>query len=108
MGGLIDASADIIPEFKRRVRLEYACNSRFKREMYDMQAAPFALKLRMLKAEVIETLMYGCVTWTLGKEDLAELRTAHHRFLLRIIGFKRRQRTDHLMSYAKALTKAQC
>ena len=73
-----------------------------------MEAAPFALKLRMLKAEVMETLLYGCVTWTLGKEHFAELRTAHHRFLLRIIGFQRRQRTDHLMSYAKALKKAQC
>ena len=55
-----------------------------------MEAAPFALKLRMLKAEVMETLPYGwCVTWTLGKERFAELRTAHHRFLLRIIGFQR-------------------
>ena len=67
-----------------------------------------ALKLRMLTPEVMETLLYGCVTWTLGKEHFAELRTAHHRFLLRIIGFQRRQRTDHLMSYAKALKKAQC
>ena len=62
----------------------------------------------MLKAEVMETLLYGCVTWTLVKEHFAELRTAHHRFLLRIVGFQRRQRTDHFMSYAKALKKAQC
>ena len=45
-----------------------------------MEAAPFALKLRMLKAEVMETLLYGCATWTLSNEHLAELRTAHHRF----------------------------
>ena len=45
---------------------------------------------------------------TLGKENFAALRTAHHRFLLWIIGFQHRQRTDHLMSYAKALKKAQC
>ena len=79
-----------MPEIKRRVGLAWACYSRFKRELYDMEAAPFALKLRMLKAEVMETLPYGwCVTWTLGKERFAELRTAHHRFLLRIIGFQR-------------------
>ena len=76
LGGLIDASADIMPEIKRRVRLAWACYSRFKRELYDMEAAPFALKLRMLKAEVMETLLYGCVTATLGKEHFAELRTA--------------------------------
>ena len=62
LGGLIDASADIMPEIKWRVRLAWACYSRFKRELYDMEAAPFALKLRMLKAEVMETLPYGCVT----------------------------------------------
>ena len=73
-----------------------------------MEAAPFAPKLRVVKAEVMETLLYGCVTWTLGKEHFAELRTAHHRFLPRIIGFQRRQRTDHLKSYAKALKKAKC
>ena len=62
LGGLIDESADIMPEIKWRVRLAWACYSRFKRELYDMEAAPFALKLRMLKAEVMETLPYGCVT----------------------------------------------
>ena len=87
LGGLIDASTDNMPEIKRRVRLTWACYSRFKRELYDMEAAPFALKLRMLKAEVMETLLYGCVKWTLGKEHFAELRMAHHRVLLRIIGF---------------------
>ena len=107
LGGLVDASADM-PEMKRRVRLAWACYSRFKRELYDMEAAPFALKLRMLKVEVMEALLYGCVRWTLGKEQFAELRRAHHRFLLRIIGFQRRQRTDHLTSYAKVFQKANC
>ena len=82
--------------------------SRFKRELYDMEAATFVLTLRMLKAEVMETLLYGCVTWTLGKEHFDELRTAHRRFLLRIIVFQRQEPTDQLMSYAKALKKAQC
>ena len=73
-----------------------------------MEPTPFALKLRMLKAEVMKTLRYGCVTWNLGKEHMAELRTAHHRFLVRIIGFQHRHRTDHIISYAKALIKTQC
>ena len=44
--------------------------------------------MRMLKAEVMETLLYGWVTWTLAKEHFAELRTAHRRLLLRIIGLQ--------------------
>ena len=92
---------------KRRIRLAWTCYNRFKRELYDMEVAPFNLKVRMLKAEVIETLLYGCMTWTHGQEHFAELRTVHYNLLLRIIGFQHRQRTDHLMSYAKALKKAQ-
>ena len=45
---------------------------------------------------------------TLGQEHFAEIRTAHHKLLIRIISSQRRQRTDHLMSYAKAVKKAQC
>ena len=36
LGGLIDASADLMPEIKPRVRLAWACYSRFKREPYDI------------------------------------------------------------------------
>ena len=50
-----------------------------------MEDAPFTLNVRMLKSEVMETLLYWCVTWTLDQEHFAELRTAHHK-LLRIIG----------------------
>ena len=53
LGCLVDASADIMPEIKRRVRLAWACYKRFKRELYDMEDAPFTLKVRMLKAEVM-------------------------------------------------------
>ena len=45
--------------------------------MIGMGDAPFTLKVRILKAEVMETLLYGWVTWTLGQEHFAELRTAH-------------------------------
>ena len=108
LGGLVVASTDIVPEIMRRIRLTWACCNRFKRELYDMEDAPLTLKVRMLKAEVIETLLYGCVTWTLGHMRFPELRTAHHKLLLRSIGIQRRQRTDHLMLYAKALKQAQC
>ena len=64
LGGLVDASDDNMPEMKRRIRLAWACCNRFKRELYDMEDAPSTLKVRMLKAEVMETLLYGCVTWT--------------------------------------------
>ena len=56
----------------------------------------------------MDTLLCGCITWTLGKAHFPELRTAHHRLFLRTIGYQRRQRTDHLFPNSKALRKAQC
>ena len=44
LGGLVNASADIMPEIKRRVRLAWGCYKRFQRELYDMEAAPFTLR----------------------------------------------------------------
>ena len=62
----------------------------------------------MLKAEVIETAVRVCVTWTLSAQHFARLRSAH-QVLLRVIGFQRRQRTDYTtLSYAKALKKTRC
>ena len=59
---------------------------RLQWELYDMETAPFTLNVRMVEADVMETLLYGCAMWTLGKEHFAELRTAHDRFPLRVIG----------------------
>ena len=45
LGGLVDASTDIMPKVKRRIRLAWACYNRFKRELYNMEDAPFTLKV---------------------------------------------------------------
>ena len=38
-----------------------------------MEAARSTLKVRMLKVEVMETLLHGGVTWALGLEHFAKL-----------------------------------
>jgi len=108
LGGVIDENANINPEIERRTRFAWACFKKYGRELYDRPTAPLQLKVRMLKAEVLETLLYGCMTWTLGQEHYAKLRTVHHQLLLRTIGFSRRQRSDHVLSYSKALKQTQC
>ena len=74
--------------------------------LYDRTTAPLNLQVRTRKTEVIKTLLYGCVTWTLRAKHFANLRTAHHQVLLRVIGFHRRLRTDH--TTLSALTTTSC
>lgn len=38
------------------------CFERLGPELYDTEMAPFSLKMRVLKAEEIKTLLYRCVT----------------------------------------------
>ena len=63
------------------------------------------LNVRMLRAEGIETLIYGCVTWRPSKTDYGRLREAHHKMNLRCIGWRKRKRGDHMLSYASALLR---
>ena len=63
----------------------------------------------MLNAEVIEKLLYRCMTWTLRAEHFAKLQKAHHQVLLRVIRFQLRLRADHANpSYAKSLKNTRC
>ena len=64
---------------------------------------PLELKIRMLKAEVLETMLYGCVTWSPRSCHYDALRRAHHNLLTRCIGWRKHNRTDHPISYLDTL-----
>ena len=57
----------------------------------------------MLRAEVLETMLYGCVTWSPRACHYDTLRRAHHRSLTRCIGWRRHNRADHPISYLDTL-----
>ena len=42
----------------------WACFGRYKMEIYDRSGIRLRLNVRILKAEVIATLLYGCATWS--------------------------------------------
>ena len=90
LDGIIFENHDLWLEVERRIGLMWACFKRFEQccDLFDRKAAPISPKVRMLKAEVIETLSYGCVTLTLGVERFVKLRAGHHQVLLWVIDFR--------------------
>ena len=99
---------DMSVEIARR---NHACWMRirgYSRERYDPPKVALSLKTRMVKAEAIEALLYGCSTWTLRQEHYAKLRTVHHRVLLRIIGAQRKRPDRWMTSYNRALEITRC
>ena len=74
-------------------------------EIHDRPGVRLRLKVRLLKAEVIETLLYDCMTWSPNKHDYDRLRRVHHFMLLRCLGWRKRKRDDYTLSYTDAPAK---
>ena len=108
LGCAVTETLDMYVEIVRRTRACWMRIRRYLRELYDQPKVALSLKTRMVKAEAIEALLYGCSTWTLRQEHYAKLRTVHRRVLLCIIGAQRK-RPDHLMTlYNRALEISRC
>ena len=56
-------NADLSIEVDRRVRNAWCSFRKYTLELYDRPSAPLELKIRMLRTKVLETILYGCVTW---------------------------------------------
>ena len=74
-------------------------------EIYDCPGVRLGLKVRLLEADVVETLIYGCMTSSPKKPDYDKLQRAHRPMLLRCLGWRKRNRDNHTLSYADALAR---
>ena len=71
--------------------------------IYDRRGARLRLKARLLKAKVIDTLLYGCMTCSPNNQEYDRLRRVHHSMLLRCVEWRKRKRDDHTLPYTDAL-----
>ena len=62
LGRNVNHNIDPSLEVNRRIRNAWYSFRKYTVELYDQQSAPLELKIRMLIAEVLETMLYGCVT----------------------------------------------
>ena len=105
LGGNVSHNADLSIEVDRRIRNARCSFRKYTLELHDRPSALLELKIRMLRAEVLETIMYGCVTWSPRAYHYDTLRRAHHRFLTRCIDWRKHNRADHPISYLDTLIK---
>ena len=105
LGGNVNQNVHLSIEVDRRVRNAWCSFRKYTLELYDRPSAPLELKIRMLRAEVLETMLNGCVTWSPLACHYNTLRRAHHRLLTRYIGWRKHNRADHPISYLDTLLK---
>ena len=60
--GNANYNVDLSIEVDRRKRNAWCSFRKYALELYDRLSAPLELTIRMLTAEVLETMLYGCVT----------------------------------------------
>ena len=111
LGGCITETADIWPEMRRRKSRAHFKLKTYGKQLFDATyGASLRTKIRLLKSEVIEALLYGVETWTMVKTHYEFMRKLHYHFLMRCIGFKKRRRNGHpwRMSYREALRITRC
>ena len=104
LGGNINHNADLSIEVDQRIRSAWCSFRKYTLELYDRPSAPLELKIRMLRAKVLKIMLYGC-TWSPRACHYDTLRRAHHRFLIRCIGWRKHNRADHPISYVDTLIK---
>ena len=84
--GNVNHNANLSIEVDRRTRNAWCSFRKYTLKLYDQTSAPLELKIRMLRAEVLETMLYDCVRWSPRACYYDTLRRAHHRLLTRRIG----------------------
>ena len=62
LGGVVTKTPNMSVEIARRTRACWMRIRRYLQELYDQPKVALSLKTRMVKTEVIETLLYGCST----------------------------------------------
>ena len=74
LGGAISENRDVTIKITRRLQRAWACFERYNMETYDRLGVRLRLKVQVLNAEIIETLLYGCMTWSPSKPDYGKDR----------------------------------
>ena len=105
LGGNVNQNNELAIEVDRRVRNAWCSFRKYTIELYDRPSAPLELKIRMLRAAALETMLYRCVTWSPRAYHYDTLRRAHHRFLTRGIAWRNYKRADHPIFYLDTLLK---
>ena len=59
LGANVNHNADLSVEVDRRIRNAWCSFRKYTLEQYDRSSAPLEFKVQMLRAEVLETILYG-------------------------------------------------
>eukprot|EP00752_Nemacystus_decipiens_P014381 g12791.t1 len=108
LGRTITSHGKADKEIVNRICRAWKCFRRHSEAKHNRRRVGLRLKVQLLQAEVVETLLYGCTSWSLTADHFTKLNGAHRLLLTRCIGWSKRNRTDRPQSYAETLLRTVC
>ena len=94
LGGNTNHNAELPIEINLRIRNAWCSFRKNTLKQYDRPSVPLELRTRMLRAEVLETMLYGSVMWSPRARHYVALRQAHHSLVTRCIAWRKNSYTD--------------
>ena len=95
-GGNVNHNTDLSIEIIRPLHNASRSSQKYIVELYDRLNAILELNTRRLIAEVLETMLYDCATWSPGACHYHTLYHTHYSVPTRCIGWRKNDRIDHL------------
>nr|VZI19353.1 unnamed protein product [Spirometra erinaceieuropaei] len=87
-GSTPSSNTKINIEAARRIYKASQAFGRLQSTVWNRRGLHISDKLKMYKAVILPTLLYGSETWTLNKKQARRLHHFHFRFLRRILGLR--------------------
>ena len=79
LGSKLSRRNDLGPEIVRRIGLAASSFGLLKKPLWKMPEINLDTKLKIYKAVVLPTLLYGAETWSTKQKDIKKLNTFHLR-----------------------------
>jgi uncharacterized FlaG/YvyC family protein len=108
LGNIFTSDLNISAELAARSKGAWKKFRRYSEVVFDNDSIKTELKVNLFKMEVMEVLLYACVTWTTRKEHFDELQRSHARFLKRLIGYKPQEGVLKTRAYWRCLINTDC
>ena len=88
LGSVISNDATVNKDLDNRLNRASSAFGRLHKRVWQNHSLRLSTKIKVYRAVVVPTLLYGCATWVLYRKQIRLLEQFHHRCLRSIMGIK--------------------
>jgi len=106
LGSIISSNANVDAEINHRIQQAAAAFGKLRSRVFQDRDIRIDTKLKVYRAIVITTLLYGSETWTTYRRHIAALEKFHQRCLRRMMNIKWQDKKTNISVLEQAATSS--